>query len=100
MVVEAAARRGIEASVCGSMGGEPLYALFLLGLGLRSLSMPPHQLPEVRRVIRGARLDAARELAAEALRLETAKEVVALLESALRPILADARPMEAPSARR
>ena len=81
MVVEAAEKRGIEVSVCGSMGGEPLYTMFLLGLGLRSLSMPPHQLPEIRRVIRGARLDAARALAAEALRLDSAREVVALLRS-------------------
>ncbi|APW62293.1 phosphoenolpyruvate--protein phosphotransferase [Paludisphaera borealis] len=100
MVVEAAEKRGIEVSVCGSMGGEPLYALFLLGLGLRSLSMPPHQLPEVRRVIRGARLDAARVLAAEALRLDTAREVVALLEAALRPILTNAKAMETPTTSR
>ena len=28
------------------MGGEPLYTMLLLGLGMRQLSMPPHQLPE------------------------------------------------------
>ncbi len=101
MVVEAAEKRGIEVSVCGSMGGEPLYTMFLLGLGLRSLSMPPHQLPEVRRVIRGARLDAARALAAEALRLDSAREVVALLQAALRPILeaAQAKTENAPTSR-
>ena len=56
MVVEAARNRGIEATVCGTMGGEPLYTMLLLGLGIRQLSMPPHQLPEIKRVIRGIRL--------------------------------------------
>ena len=35
MVMEAARAKGIEVTVCGSMGGEPLYAPLLLGLGLR-----------------------------------------------------------------
>ena len=53
MVVEAAQSHGIEVSVCGTMGGEPLYTMLLLGLGLRQFSMPPHQLPEIKRLIRG-----------------------------------------------
>jgi len=73
MVVEAARANGIEVCVCGAMGGEPIYTMLLLGLGLRQLSMPPHQLPEIRRVIRSIRIDAARALAAEAVRLETAR---------------------------
>ena len=58
------------------MGGEPLYTMLLLGLGLRQLSMPPHQLPEVKRVIRGIRIEQAQAVAAEALRQETAQAVV------------------------
>ncbi len=84
MVVEAARNRGIEATVCGTMGGEPLYTMLLLGLGIRQLSMPPHQLPEIKRVIRGIRLQDAEEVAAAALRRETAHDVVEGLESALR----------------
>ena len=60
MVVEAAQSHGIEVSVCGTMGGEPLYTMLLLGLGVRQLSMPPHQLPEIKRLIRGMRIEAAR----------------------------------------
>ena len=79
MVVEAARKHGIEVSVCGTMGGEPLYTMLLLGLGMRQLSMPPHQLPEIKRVIRGIRLEDAETLAAEALSRQTAREVVELL---------------------
>ncbi len=59
MVVDAAESHGIEVSVCGTMGGEPLYTMLLLGLGLKHLSMPPHQLPEIKRLIRGMRIETA-----------------------------------------
>jgi phosphotransferase system enzyme I (PtsI) len=89
MVVAAAEPRGIEVSVCGTMGGELLFSMLLLGLGVRQLSMPPHQLPEIKRVIRGIRIEDAKTVAAEALRLETAQEIVALLHESLRRELPD-----------
>jgi phosphoenolpyruvate-protein phosphotransferase (PTS system enzyme I) len=89
MVVAAAAPRGLDVTVCGAMGGEPLYATLLLGLGIRRLSMPPHQLPEIKRVIRAIRDDRARLLAAEVLALESASEVVARLRDALKDALAE-----------
>jgi phosphotransferase system enzyme I (PtsI) len=89
LVVEAARPRGIEVTVCGTMGGEPLYTMLLLGLGLFQLSMPPHQLPEVKRVIRGIRMEQARAVAAQALRLDTAQAVVSLLHGALGAALPD-----------
>ena len=49
---DAAARAGIELSVCGEMAGDPAAALALVGLGLRSLSMAATGLPAVRRAIR------------------------------------------------
>ncbi len=76
-------------TVCGAMGGEPLYATLLLGLGVRRLSMPPHQLPEIKRVIRAIRDDRAKALAAEVLALESASDVVARLRDALREALPD-----------
>ncbi len=87
LVVAAAAPRGLEVSICGAMGGDPLYAMLLLGLGVGRLSMPPHQLPEIKRVIRAIRDDRSRELAAEILTLGSAPEVSARLRLALRDAL-------------
>jgi len=89
MVVAAARRAGIEVNLCGTMGGEPLYAMLLVGLGLRQLSMPPHQVPEIKRVIRAVRLDQAEAVAAEALRLDTAEDILELLRDRLRRVLPD-----------
>jgi phosphoenolpyruvate-protein phosphotransferase len=58
MAVEAADAARVSLSVCGEMAGEPVAALALVGLGVRSLSMSAASLPAVRRAIRAA--DAAR----------------------------------------
>jgi phosphotransferase system enzyme I (PtsI) len=63
--------------------------MLLLGLGVRQLSMPPHQLPEIKRVIRGTSLAQARAVAEQALRQETAQAVLDLLCEALRRALPD-----------
>jgi phosphotransferase system enzyme I (PtsI) len=89
MVVDAAGAHRTPVTVCGSMGGEPLYTMLLLGLGVRCLSMPPHQLPEVKRVIRAIRLSEARDVAVAALRCDNAEAIVALLGEAMRRVLPD-----------
>jgi phosphotransferase system enzyme I (PtsI) len=91
MVVETAKQHGIDVIVCGAMGGEPLYTMLLLGMGVRQLSMPPHQLPEIKRVIRGIRIETARAVAAEALCQKTAQDVVERLENALGQVLPEGR---------
>ena len=89
LVVKAAVPRGLDVTVCGAMGGEPIYATLLVGLGVRCLSMPPHQLPEIKRVIRAIRGDRARDLASEVLGLDSASVVSARLLGALREALPD-----------
>jgi phosphoenolpyruvate-protein phosphotransferase (PTS system enzyme I) len=57
--VEAALRRGMSVSVCGEMAGEPRFTALLLGLGLRSLSMAPRNIPRVKQRVRSLDLVAA-----------------------------------------
>ncbi len=89
LVVRSAINAGIEVTVCGSIAGEPLYTMLLIGLGVHHLSTPPHQLPEVKRVIRAARLDEARNVAKAALEADSGRRVLALLEQAYQRILPD-----------
>ncbi len=90
MVVKAAAAAKVEVTVCGEMSGEPRYTALLLGLGIRSLSSTPRKIPELKRVVRALTVPDAEKLAAEALRLETAREVNAFLSAHLRRTLPDA----------
>jgi len=50
---EAALRARIPVSLCGEMAGNPQLTSFLIGLGIRELSMSPPRLAEVKRTIRG-----------------------------------------------
>ncbi|MEM9682453.1 MAG: phosphoenolpyruvate--protein phosphotransferase [Pseudomonadota bacterium] len=57
-VVGSADAAGVPVSLCGEMAGQPLEAMTLIGLGFRTLSMPPGAIGAVRHMIQ--RLDAAR----------------------------------------
>jgi phosphoenolpyruvate-protein kinase (PTS system EI component) len=73
--VVAAERAGVDLSVCGEMAGDPLAALVLVGLGIRSLSMSAPRLPAVRRAIRGASASDLEARVLAALAAGTAAEV-------------------------
>jgi phosphotransferase system enzyme I (PtsI) len=82
VVVEATSAAERELSVCGDMASDPSYALVLLGLGVRELSMSARALPAVKAALRRARLDEAKALVARALELESESEVEALVREA------------------
>ena len=48
MSVQAADACGKPIAMCGDMAGDPRFTWVLLGLGLRSLSMAPRQIPIVK----------------------------------------------------
>lgn len=51
-VVAACNARGVDVSVCGEVGGRPLEAMVLIGLGLRRLSMSPVSIAPVKLMVR------------------------------------------------
>jgi phosphotransferase system enzyme I (PtsI) len=76
----AARKRGIPAAVCGELGGDPLWAPLLIGLGVHELSMSPAALPEVRFVLRHSAASELRELAAKVVACADAGKTRALLQ--------------------
>lgn len=86
-VVQAAQRHQVGVNVCGEMSGEPIYTLLLLGLGLRQLSVTPHNIPEIKQLIRSVSIDEAVQVAREAFRLETARDVNNYLREQARRVL-------------
>jgi phosphotransferase system enzyme I (PtsI) len=87
LVVRAAEKQEIAVNVCGEMSGEPMYTMLLLGLGLRQLSVAPHHLPSVKRMIRSITLTDALEVTREAMQMETARDVNNYLREQTRRIL-------------
>jgi phosphotransferase system enzyme I (PtsI) len=87
MVLAAARQHRIDVNVCGEMSGEPIYTLLLLGMGLRQLSVTPHNIPEIKKIIRSVTIEEATHVAEEALRLDTARDVNNYLREQTRRIL-------------
>ncbi len=71
--------RGIEVGVCGGLASDPAAVPLLLGLGVRELSAVPAQIPRIKSLARGLRLADCVALAREALELEAAAAVRALV---------------------
>jgi phosphoenolpyruvate-protein phosphotransferase (PTS system enzyme I) len=72
--IEAAGGAGIPAIVCGEMAATPAYALVLVGLGARVLSMAAAAMPRVRRTLRRIDASSASEIAALCLGAATADD--------------------------
>ena len=68
-------RSGVPLAVCGEVAAEPLVIPLLLGFGLRTFSMSPHSIPEVKRTIASLDTGEAEDLAQESVRLTTARRV-------------------------
>ncbi|MSU79151.1 MAG: phosphoenolpyruvate--protein phosphotransferase [Gemmataceae bacterium] len=86
-VIQAAFKHSIEVCVCGEMSGDPIYTMLLLGLGLRQLSMTPQNIPEIKKIIRSITIEEAKQVAQEAKRFETARDVNNYLREQTRRIL-------------
>ncbi|MCX7707098.1 MAG: phosphoenolpyruvate--protein phosphotransferase [Anaerolineae bacterium] len=80
-VIEAAHAGGIWVGVCGEMAGDPEAAPVLLGLGLDEFSMAPGSIPRVKAILRSWSTAEAARLAAQAVNLDSAEEVRALVRS-------------------
>jgi phosphotransferase system enzyme I (PtsI) len=80
-VVEGVRGRRCELSICGEMAADPLLTPYLVGIGLRRLSMSPRAIPIVRERVRSLRTDRVEETASRCLELGTAEEVRTYLES-------------------
>lgn len=82
-IVEQTHAQGKPVSICGEIGGDPLAALLLVGMGVDSLSMNVASLLRVKSVIRAFSAEYARELLQHALDMENPQMIRRLLTNAL-----------------
>lgn len=82
--VRTARSRDISTGLCGQMCASPHYAMLLVGLGLRSLSVPPSAVPEIKAVCRQVSASRCEEVARRALALDDPRAVDSLLDEELR----------------
>ncbi|MCZ2258454.1 phosphoenolpyruvate--protein phosphotransferase [Sporosarcina sp. G11-34] len=84
MVIDAAHKEGKWAGMCGEMAGDEIAVPLLLGLGLDEFSMSATSILKARAQIRQLNKSDMVELAAEALQMGTAEEVVQAVTNRLK----------------
>ncbi|HEX5392244.1 MAG TPA: phosphoenolpyruvate--protein phosphotransferase [Rhodocyclaceae bacterium] len=80
LVIQTGQRAGLDVSVCGEMAGDPRMTRLLLGMGLRTFSMHPAQILEVKQQILTADMEQLTAKVARLLRMEESARVREHLE--------------------
>ena len=84
-VFKAAEKSGKPVAICGELGGDPLATMLLLGLGkLEELSMEPHSIPKVKKIIRTISLKESRQMADHALQLSSTEQILQFITKEMR----------------
>jgi phosphotransferase system enzyme I (PtsI) len=87
-VIAAGEAENTDVSMCGEMAADPLMVPVLVGLGLRSFSMNPQAIPVVRALIRQLSFREAGQIARQAAKFVTARDVEEYLLERLAFLLA------------
>ena len=75
-IFNAAETAGKKVSICGEIGGDPMATLFLLGLGnLCHLSMDPHSIPKIKKIICQSTLKDAQKFSKDLLNLSSTSKI-------------------------
>jgi len=85
-VIRAGRRFNIETSICGEIGGDVTYTMLLIGLGLRTLSLVPSQIPNVKRVIRAVDIPRCERLARKVGSFDSERQVINCLRDELEKV--------------
>lgn len=86
-VIRAGQRYEVDVALCGEMGSEPEYVLLLLGMGLRTLSVAPPAIPEIKKTIRSITIEHARRVARQVATFDSDKQIISYLRDQIRQVL-------------
>jgi len=89
-VIQDAHKAQIDISVCGEMASEPEHVMLLLGMGIRTLSLAPPMIPEIKQVIRSVTMDECNSVARKILSMNSERQISGFLRDAARRILPEA----------
>lgn len=87
MSLDAARAANVPAHLCGQMSAGAAFTMLLLGLGLRSLSVPPSAIPEIKKVVRSVSIEQCQSVADRALTMDSAREIEVFLREELKKIV-------------
>lgn len=79
--------KGVWTGVCGELGGNPFATLFLIGIGVKELSMSAISIPKVKEIIRSVSIKEAQEIAQKVLTMSDGEEILKFLKESVDKIL-------------
>ena len=85
-VVRAARRKSVNVSICGEIAAEPIYTMLLIGLGIRTLSLAPTQIPLIKRIIRAVDVEHCERVARKIGTFDSERQVLNCLRDELRKV--------------
>jgi len=89
-VIQDAHKAQIDLSVCGEMASDPEYIMLLLGLGVRTLSLAPPMIPEIKQIIRSVTIEDCNNVVRKILGMNSERQISNYLRDATRKILPEA----------
>ncbi len=89
-VTRAARRHNTPISCCGEAAGDLEFAMLLIGLGVRTLSVSASMIPPLKRFVRSVTVEQCEKVARQALTLDSDVQVTALLRDRARRIVPEA----------
>ncbi|TVQ60412.1 MAG: phosphoenolpyruvate--protein phosphotransferase [Phycisphaerales bacterium] len=89
-VSRAARRRGVPVSCCGESAGDLEFAVLLIGLGLRTLSVTASAVPALKRLVRSVSVTQCERVARKAVSFDSEVQVAAYLRDRVRKMVPEA----------
>jgi phosphotransferase system enzyme I (PtsI) len=89
-VIQDAHKARADLSICGEMASEPEYVMLLLGLGVRTMSLAPPMIPEIKQIIRSVTIEDCNNVARKILGMNSERQISNYLRDAARKILPEA----------
>jgi len=89
-IIQDAHKAQIDVHVCGEMASEPEYIMLLLGIGLRTISLTPPMIPEIKQIVRSVTMEDCNNLARKVLGMNSERQISNYLRDAARKILPEA----------
>lgn len=90
-LIQLVQKNGLEkqktVSVCGEMASDPNSIIYLLGIGIRSLSLSPGAVPRIKHFIRSLTISDCEKIVSESKNCQTEKELLSIVATMVKNII-------------
>ncbi|MFW5652732.1 MAG: phosphoenolpyruvate--protein phosphotransferase [Planctomycetota bacterium] len=86
-VIRVGRRQDVKVSLCGEIASDVEFTMLLIGMGLRSLSLVPASIPDVKRIIRSVDIRTCERVARKVGSFDSERQVLNFLREQTRKVL-------------